>query len=139
MPRILTMAIVFALVLATRSAHADRGDRWDGDTVFYQSATGAGGMLVGGSVGGITGFLLTRNAERGNWAKPILGILGGIVVGGAIGTVIGVQEAGDSRGGTGRYYATSIGMIGSLLVATGIAYVHLERDKGLPLYVLIPT
>jgi hypothetical protein len=139
MPRLLGLAIVLALVFASRSAHADRGDRWDGGTISYQVAVGTGGLLLGATLGGVTGYLIAHaTAKRGDWATPLLTIFGGIVLGGAVGTVIGVQEAGDSLGGTGRTYATSIGMIGSIGVLTAITTVQLQQDKRLPTYVLVP-
>lgn len=125
------LAVTAVLLASTARVHAAAGDPFDDGTMGAQLGAGAGGLLVGGGVGGLAGALIAGyGAKKGDWGRPLVGALVGAFVGGETGVILGVQLAGDSKDGTGRWWGTSGGALAG--VAFGGLSIYVGMRAKLP-------
>jgi hypothetical protein len=104
--------VVICALVATRTAHADAGDRWDGVMILEQSGGAIAGGVVCGGVLMLAGVALTDKKGSNDWGAGLAGAAVGVAIGSVAGTAIGTKVVGDHRGGNGGWGATIAGSIG---------------------------
>jgi hypothetical protein len=120
------MRTILVLLLASSTAFADSGDKWNGGTVALQAAAGAGGMALG-AVG--VGSLVDKDCDEPGCMfdfGPV--VLAGMA--GVAGGIIGIQLTGDARDGTGSVGYTILGTSVGLAIGLGSQYVVPEKTPG---------
>lgn len=138
MIRPVAACVAVALCAASPAARAADGDPFDGATIGAQVGAGVGGALLGGGAGGLAGALIAGyGARKGDWGRPLVGGLIGAFLGGEAGVIIGVQLVGDSRDGTGRWWATSAGGLAGIAVGGLSIYLGVEAKLPTPAIIAI--
>jgi hypothetical protein len=101
--------VVLILAIAGQTAHAEKGDPWDGTTIALEVGGGTAGGLVGGVALGLTGAGMGYLLDRKHYQAPLAAGLIGALAGMFTGTIVGVHMVGDARGLDGRPWTTVIG------------------------------